>query len=128
MTYTKFSPGIILILSVLLLGCQPQQSGKEWTINEEEYLELQGLSVLAFHYFYPVGKQGGVEIIQHGERIATNGFIRMERVNGRRFNYPERATREIEKENKLIRTQRLFLPLGSIKSPNEGKCSSDVSL
>ena len=103
MTYTKLSPGILPIFLVLILACQPKQTSKDWTIHEEEYLETQGLSILAFHNFYPVGKQGGVEIIQHGERIATNGFIRMERVEGQRLNYPERATREIKKDMNLIK-------------------------
>ncbi|MBN2535957.1 MAG: glycoside hydrolase family 9 protein [Spirochaetales bacterium] len=50
--------------------------GKQvWKINKLEYLETHGLSVLMFHNHYFHGKQGGVEIIQHGERIASNGNL-----------------------------------------------------
>lgn len=46
-----------------------------WKINKLEYLEKPGLSVLMFHNLYFLGKQGGVEIIQHEERIASNGNL-----------------------------------------------------
>ena len=54
----------------------------KWKINELEYFEKQGLSVLVFHNFYPEGKQGGIEIIQHDERVATNGDLRLEPAPG----------------------------------------------
>jgi hypothetical protein len=40
-----------------------------WVLNDQEYFERPGLSVLVFHDIYPEGKQGGIEIIQHGERV-----------------------------------------------------------
>ncbi|MFC2124745.1 glycoside hydrolase family 9 protein [Bacteroidota bacterium] len=100
---SKLDLGILILLSVIIIGCEPQQSEQKWTINEEDYLETQGLSILVFHNFYPGGKQGGVEIIQHGERIATNGFIRLQRVEGQRFSYPERANRIVNQENQQIK-------------------------
>jgi hypothetical protein len=100
----QFYVFLIGIVFVLNSGCIQESSKLEWTLNEQQYLETRGVTVLAFHNFYPVGKQGGIEMIQHGERIATNGFIRMERVEGRRFSYPERAQREVDPENKQITT------------------------
>jgi hypothetical protein len=51
-------------------------------VNEQDYFEMQGLSVLAYqNTFHPVfrdQKLGGVEIILHGERIATDGEVRLE--------------------------------------------------
>jgi len=103
----KLKPYSSLVFMVFLLlgsfSCDQQSSRKKWIVNNQEYLETPGLSVLAFHNFYPGGKQGGIEIIQHGERIATNGFIRMDRVNGRRLPYPERAEREIDMEKQEIK-------------------------
>lgn len=89
----------------LLFSCNQPGPGKKWVLNDQEYLETPGLSVLAFHNFYPSGKQGGIEIIHHGARVATNGFIRMERVNGRHFSYPEQAEREVDLEKQLIKTK-----------------------
>jgi hypothetical protein len=73
-------------------------------VNDKEYLEKPGLSVLAFHDFYPTGSQGGIEIIQHGERIAANGFIRMQPVNGKRIPDPRGAMREIDSVNNVIKS------------------------
>lgn len=48
-----------------------------WKLNELEYFEAPGVSLLVFHN-QPYGrKQSGLEIIQHGERIATNGGLRL---------------------------------------------------
>jgi endoglucanase len=95
---------IILIPVIFLAGCSQNKARQKMIINQKEYLEKPGLSVLAFHDFYPVGNQGGIEIIQHGERIATNGFIRMQPVNGKRFPDPLRARREIDSVNNVIKS------------------------
>jgi len=47
-------------------------------LNSLEYLEYQGVNVMLAHDFYPEGHQGGVGIIQNGQRVATNGDIRLE--------------------------------------------------
>jgi endoglucanase len=60
----------------------PAGSSSSWVLNDLEYFERPGVSVLVFHDFYPEGRQGGLEIIQHGERVATLGDIRLESVPG----------------------------------------------
>ncbi|HEX4240171.1 MAG TPA: glycoside hydrolase family 9 protein [Steroidobacteraceae bacterium] len=51
-------------------------------LNDRDYFDMQGLSVLAFqNAFHPVfrdQKLGGVEIILHDERIATDGEVRLQ--------------------------------------------------
>jgi hypothetical protein len=90
-------PGLWFVVS-----CSRESAPKKWNINEYEYLETPGLSVLCFHNFYPVGKQGGIELIHHGERIATNGFLRLESGAGQRMPQPEKAERQIDHENNEI--------------------------
>lgn len=46
-------------------------------INEHDYFEMPGLNVLVYQNTFLEGHQGGVEIIQHGERVATNGELRL---------------------------------------------------
>jgi endoglucanase len=46
-------------------------------INDQDYFEMPGLNVLVYQNTFLEGHQGGVEIIQHGERVATNGEIRL---------------------------------------------------
>jgi hypothetical protein len=48
-----------------------------WRLHPLEYLEAPGLSVLAYHNDYPAGRQGGIELIHHGERIAVNGDLHL---------------------------------------------------
>src|SRR5208337_2571514 len=67
-------------IAVLLLCILPL-CASEIRLNEQDYLEAQGLSVLLFHNAYHGvfgdEKMSGVEIILHGERIATNGDVRL---------------------------------------------------
>ena len=101
-----------IVLSLFLAGCAQNQSGRKMKVNDKEYLEMPGLSVLAFHDYYPTGSQGGIEIIQHGERIASNGFIRIPAVNGKRIPDPVGAVREIDKVNNVIKSVVNYKELG----------------
>src|SRR5258707_7168553 len=70
---------IRLALVALLCGCPLLAA--DLHLNELDYFEAQGLSVLAyqntFHEVFRDQKLGGIEIIQHGERIATDGEVRL---------------------------------------------------
>lgn len=60
----------------------PAKASSPWVLNDLEYFERPGVSVLVFHDNYPEGRQGGLEIIQHGERVAALGDVRLEAVPG----------------------------------------------
>jgi endoglucanase len=65
-----------LIFIVAIIVCMATLVfAQDLTINAKEYFDSPALSVLVFHNVYPVGMQGGIEIIQHNERIATNGNL-----------------------------------------------------
>jgi len=93
---------VIVSFLGLLTGCSGDKGSDRLIINDQEYLEKPGLSVLAFHNYYTVGHQGGIEIIQHGERIATNGFIRLRPADERRLPGPDRAEREADRQKQEI--------------------------
>jgi endoglucanase len=73
------SPALSAI-AVLLLCVYPLCAA-DLRLNDQDYFEAQGLSVLLFHNAYHGvfgdEKMSGVEIILHGERIATNGDVRL---------------------------------------------------
>lgn len=48
-----------------------------WRLHAREYLEAPGVSLLVYHNDYPEGRQAGIELIHHGERVATNGDLRL---------------------------------------------------
>ncbi|MBE3110480.1 MAG: glycoside hydrolase family 9 protein [Acidobacteria bacterium] len=68
-----------------------------WVLNAEEYFEKPGLSVLVFHDIYPEGKQGGIEIIQHGERVAALGDVRLEPAPGQWGKLPVVGKRVVDR-------------------------------
>ena len=102
MSRIRLSYLITLTLTVILSGCTQETDEVKWEINDLEYLETPGINVLVFHNSYPVGKQGGIEIIQHGERVATNGYINVDLPSGQSFPRPDSAKREVSKEKQEI--------------------------
>ena len=98
---------MMAIFPVLFLNnCRQSDSSFTWQINDLEYFEAPGLNVLVFHNSYAVGKQAGIEIIQHGERVATNGYISLDLREGGEGELPAqaKATRKIDQENGSIAT------------------------
>jgi hypothetical protein len=74
-----------------------------WKVNDLEYFQAPGLSAVVFHDAYPEGKQGGFEIIQHGERVATNGDVRLEPTPGQWAALPEVGPREADAGKGLVK-------------------------
>ena len=102
-----------LLLMFTAYGCELQNSKIPWNITDQEYLETPGFNVLVFHDFYPIGDQGGIEFIQQGERLATNGFLGADIPAGGYKNLsaeytgfrngPSTAKRVVDKEKNEIR-------------------------
>ncbi|MFO7956280.1 MAG: glycoside hydrolase family 9 protein [Candidatus Brocadiia bacterium] len=68
----------------------------DWTLTDRQTLEAPGISVFAFHNFYPSGKQAGIEIVHHGERVATCGELRPDPWSGRPPGYSEMHERRTD--------------------------------
>jgi hypothetical protein len=67
-----------------------------WHINAQEYFEAPGLSALVFHNTYIPGKQGGFELIQHDERVITNGCISLSSTPEQWMPTPEIGQRQVD--------------------------------
>ncbi len=91
----------IFSVSLLFLSLQTfSQSGKPaqgMHLNNQEYLEYEGVNVMLAHDFYPEGHQGGVGVIQNGMRVATNGDIRLNPTPGQWQPIPKVGKRVIDK-------------------------------
>ena len=61
-------------------------------IGKAGYFEMPGLNVLVYNNTFPEGHQGGVEIIQHGNRVATNGELRLNATPGQWQPIPKLGT------------------------------------
>lgn len=68
-----------VLLFLLLASGLPMAA--QLHLNDRDYLETQGLNVLVYqNKYHPVfrdQKLGGIEMILHGERIATDGEVRL---------------------------------------------------
>ena len=86
-----------MLLSAQLLTAQ------DFKINSDGYFNHGGVDVMAFSDFYPEGHQGGVCVIMNGQRIATNGDIRLEATPGQWQPVPKQLSRKVE-GNRIITT------------------------
>ena len=92
----------ILVLALLAVAAT-EMNAQEFKLLPEGYLNDKGVDVMAFDDIYPEGHQGGVSIIMHGHRIATNGDIRMEATPGQWQPVPKQLKREFG-ENSITAT------------------------
>jgi endoglucanase len=60
---------------LLALACGTLSATDKIVLNEEEYFEGPGFSFLLFHNNYQVGFQGGLQMIQNGERVLDSGDL-----------------------------------------------------
>ncbi|MEO8854755.1 MAG: hypothetical protein ABI359_13315, partial [Ginsengibacter sp.] len=93
-----------ILLSLLFISTQllAQTSKQPMHLNDKEYLEYQGVNVMLAWDFYPEGHQGGVGVIQNGERVATNGDIRLNPTPGQWQPIPKVGTRMVDKKTGTI--------------------------
>lgn len=67
-------------------------------LHELDYLTMPGLDVMLGHDEYPEGHQGGLTIVQNGERAAANGDLRIDRTPGQWAAVPRTVRREVDRE------------------------------
>jgi endoglucanase len=80
---------LAVVATVAATPARAQGEKPRFTLNAHEYFEAPGVTVQVFDDVYPEGHQGGVSIIQHGERVATNCDVRLEPVPGQWAGLPK---------------------------------------
>lgn len=80
----KRAPALVLYLLVIpcFILAQSNQSKIKLKINDKGYFEIPSLDVMVFDDFYPEGHQGGLTIVQFGQRVAANGDVRLDPTPG----------------------------------------------
>ena len=63
---------------------------------------------MAFDDIYPEGHQGGVSLIMHGNRVATNGDIRLEPTPGQWQPVPKQRDRKVDPDSNTITASMSF--------------------
>lgn len=98
MNYKKI---VTLVVSVVYCITAASQAAG-FKLNTKEYFENQGVNVMAFQDIYPEGHQGGVAVIMHGMRIATNGDIRLDETPGQWQPIPKQKKRIVDAAGNMI--------------------------
>lgn len=97
---------LIAIAAALSLSLHSQAQTKpphsSMKLNTREYLENQGVDIMLAQDYYPEGHQGGVGIIQQGQRVATNGDIRLDPTPGQWSPIPKVGQRTVDKARQEI--------------------------
>lgn len=97
---------ILTLLGVIITLWSSAQSLK---LNEKGYFAMPGLNVTVFADIYPEGHQTGVSIIQHGQRVAANGDVRLEVSPGQWSPIPKDGKQTIDEATQTV-SQELWFP------------------
>ena len=72
---------------------------QQFSLSEKGYFRHDGVDVMAFDDIYPEGHQGGVSLLMHGVRIATNGDLRLEPTPGQWQPVPRQLGRDVGQQS-----------------------------
>ncbi len=96
------------VAATCALHAAEPSAGRQLIINDQEYLEMRGLNVMLAHDFYAEGHQGGVGIIQNGQRVATNGDLRLSPTPGQWQPIPAVGKRVVDRAANQISVRMSF--------------------
>ncbi|HUX94878.1 MAG TPA: glycoside hydrolase family 9 protein [Bacteroidales bacterium] len=91
---------LVLLTSILIAGSSYSQ--QSFVLNKAEYFERGGVNVMAYQDIYPEGHQGGVAVIMHGKRLATNGDLRLDETPGQWQPIPKQIDRKVDATGNII--------------------------
>lgn len=92
----------ILFSSFMLCSSVQWLNGQEFKLVKDGFFQNKGVDVMAFDDIYPEGHQGGLSVIMHGNRVATNGDIRLEATPGQWQPVPLQRNRFVDTTGNAI--------------------------
>ncbi|MDR0864732.1 MAG: glycoside hydrolase family 9 protein [Candidatus Symbiothrix sp.] len=84
------------LLILFFLGILFSLRAQDFKLIESGYFRNNGVNIMAFDDIYPEGHQGGLSIIMHGNRVATNGDLRLEATPGQWQPVPRQNDRRLD--------------------------------
>ena len=90
--------GLSVLTALAFLALPGRLQAQDFRLNASGYFNRDGVDVMAFNDFYPEGHQGGISVLMHGRRVASNGDIRFEPTPGQWQPVPKQLGRKIEGE------------------------------
>jgi hypothetical protein len=99
--FTRFLAGLLIGGLAAATAAEPPAL----RINDRDYFAMPGVNVMAFQDIYPEGHQGGVNIIQHGVRVASDGDLRLDATPGQWQPIPKQIDRVVNRAgNEIVTT------------------------
>lgn len=86
----------IIFLGLLVFVETGFSQQTSFILNKLEYFERGGVNIMAYQDTYPEGHQGGVAVIMHGKRVASNGDIRLDETPGQWQPIPKQLERKVD--------------------------------
>ena len=101
----------ILLAFIIFFGID-YANAQELKLNDQGYFEKQGVNILVFSNEYNGmffdEKTAGIELIQHGERTATGGAVRLQDTPEQWDLVPKLVERKVDQENNSIEVKLLY--------------------
>ncbi len=94
---------LVMVMLCPIAGVSVAASADDFKLNAQEYFERPGINVMYGQDYYPEGHQGGLSVIMHDERIASNGDVRLEPSPGQWSPIPKPGKREVNAATQEIR-------------------------
>ena len=100
---------VLFLLAITFLGaCNTNSVRQDLALNDLEYFETQGFSVLVYNNqftgVFNDEKTAGIELVQHGVRISTGGAVRLSNTPEQWDLIPAISNRIVDKEANAIET------------------------
>ena len=96
------------LLILLVAGSGIAHAESPFTLNAQEYFERPGINVMLGQDYYPEGHQGGLSILMHDERVASNGDVRLEPAPGQWSPIPKPGKREVDRATGEVRVRLAY--------------------
>ena len=96
----------LLACAFSCLGTLSSYGQQPLTLNDSEYFERQGINLLVFSNSFNGGfndeKNSGIELIQHGVRVAQGGAVRLSNTPEQWDLVPKMVSRKVDKEHNTV--------------------------
>jgi len=96
------------LLIALLGSASVAFAADDFKLNDQGYFDRPGIDVMVGQDYYPEGHQGGLSIIMHDERVASNGDVRLEPAPGQWSPIPKPGDRELNRDKQQITTHLAY--------------------
>jgi endoglucanase len=102
LTIKQLMKKTLIIFGLIFIGASGFSQTSSFVLNKLEYFEREGVNVMAYQDIYPEGHQGGVAVIMHGRRVATNGDLRLDETPGQWQPIPKQLDRKVDLAGNMI--------------------------